>query len=391
MTSTSSTSTGPTASDPLARIVASGVSPWLDDLSRARLRSGGLADLVRTAHVLGVTTNPTIFDKAIADGEAYDEQVAALAAEGADAEAAVRALTTDDVRTAADLFAQLLPDPRPGDARVSIEVDPRLAHDTEGTIEQARALWRLVDRPNVYIKIPATTEGLAAIPAVIAEGISVNATLIFSPDTYRAVANAYVDGLEQAHVAGVDLSTIASVASVFLSRIDAAVDPLLTEVGTEEALGLRGRTALAGARVSYEAFTEIFSSPRFTDLAAAGAHVQRPLWASTGTKNPDYPDTLYVDELVAPDVVNTMPEQTLRAAADHARVPEGDGPFDTVTPNVADAHAVLEAVVRVGVDYDGALADLERDGVSSFIASWENLLLTVADSLEQARAAGNGH
>lgn len=370
-------------SDPLARIVEQGVSPWLDDLSRARLDTGNLADLVRDAHVLGVTTNPTIFAHAIADGEAYSAQVAELAAAGADAEAAVRALTTDDVRRAADLFAQLLPQARHGDARVSIEVDPRLAHDTEGTIAQARELWRLVGRENVYIKIPATPEGLPAITEVIAEGISVNATLIFSVDTYRAVANAYVDGLERAQVAGLDLSRIASVASVFLSRIDAAVDPQLTEIGTPEALALKGTTAVAGARASYGAFREIFTSPRFTDLAEAGAHVQRPLWASTGTKNPDYPDTLYVDQLVAPDVVNTMPEKTLLASLDHARVP-AEGPFDTVTDAVEDALATLAEVERVGVPYADVLAQLTREGVASFISSWESLLETVTRSLDAA-------
>lgn len=375
-----------TATDPLATIVASGVSPWLDDLSRARLTSGNLAELIRTRHVQGVTTNPTIFDKAIADGEAYAEQVGELAASGADAEATVRALTTDDVRTAADLFAELLPEHRHGDARVSIEVDPRLAHDGEGTIAQARELWRLVDRKNIYIKIPATTEGLGAITAAIAEGISVNATLIFSVDTYRAVANAYIDGLEKAHAAGIDLSTIASVASVFLSRIDTAVDKALTEVGTPMALEMRGRVAIAGAIASYEAFTEIFDSPRWQVLAQAGARVQRPLWASTGTKNPDYPDTMYVDELVAPDVVNTMPEKTLQASHDHARVEEGADVVDTVRTRFGEARTVLTEVVRAGVDYEGILAELERDGVASFIASWENLLTTVADSLEQAKA-----
>lgn len=376
----------PSAS-PLHRIVESGVSPWLDDLSRARLRTGNLATLIRTAYVLGVTTNPTIFDKAVADGEAYAEQLELLARQGADAEAAVRALTTDDVREAADLFAQLLPEARPGDARVSLEVDPRLAHDTDATIEQARELWRLVDRPNVYIKIPATTAGLRAITAVTAEGISVNATLIFSPDTYRAVAQAYVDGIERAHLAGLELGRIASVASIFLSRIDAAVDPLLTQIGTPQALELRGRTAIAGAQVAYEAFTEIFSSPRWEPLAQAGAHLQRPLWASTGTKNPAYPDTMYVEELVAPHVVNTMPEKTLLASLDHARLPAGTGPVDVITPAFAQAHQVLDDVTREGVDLAEVVADLERDGVASFVASWQNLLTTVADVLEQAKDA----
>lgn len=376
-----------TASQPLARIVASGVSPWLDDLSRARLRSGNLAELVTSGHVLGVTTNPTIFDKAIADGAAYADAVAALAAAGADTEEAVRTMTTDDVRAAADLFARLLPDPRHGDGRVSIEVDPRLAHDTEGTIAQARELWRIVDRPNIYIKIPATPEGLLAITEAIAEGISVNATLIFSVDTYRAVAHAYVDGLERAHDAGVDLAPIASVASVFLSRIDAKVDPVLDELGTPEAAALRGTAAIAGARAAYEAYQEIFSSPRWEDLAADGAHAQRPLWASTGVKDPTFFDTRYVDELIAPDVVNTMPEATLQASADHARLPAGDGAVDTVTPNIAEATEQLDALLRVGVPYEALLAELTKEGVASFIASWENLLATVTDSLEKARKA----
>lgn len=372
------------ATDPLARIVESGVSPWLDDLSRARLVSGNLTELIRTRHVLGVTTNPTIFDKAIADGEAYAEQVAALAAAGATVEEAVRAMTTDDVRAAADVFAAELPQARQGDARVSIEVDPRLAHDTEGTIAQARELWSLVDRSNVYIKIPATPEGLLAITEVIAEGISVNATLIFDVDTYRAVALAYLDGLERAKAAGLDLSVIASVASVFLSRIDAKIDPVLEGIGTPEALELRGTAAIAGARATYGAFLEIVGSPRWQALAEAGAQVQRPLWASTGTKNAEYPDTMYVDQLVVADVVNTMPEKTLLASFDHARLPAGEGAFDTVTGAVTDAQATLEAVVRVGVPYEEIIATLTREGVDSFIASWENLLGTVTAALQDA-------
>lgn len=371
-------------SDPLSRIVASGVSPWLDDLSRDRLRSGNLADLIRTRHVLGVTTNPTIFDKAIASGETYGEQVAELAATGAGAEDAVRAMTTQDVREAADLFAAELPSARPGDARVSIEVDPRLAHDTAGTIAQARELWRLVGRENVYIKIPATAEGLPAITEVIGEGISVNATLIFSLDTYRAVANAYIAGLEMAHVAGLDLSKITSVASVFLSRIDAKVDPHLDAIGTPEATALRGHAAIAGAGASYGEFRTIFSSPRWQSLADAGANVQRPLWASTGTKDPAFPDTLYVDQLIAADVVNTMPEKTLQASFDHARFDTEQGPVDTITPALSSSLDVLGTLVRIGVPYDELLAELETEGVASFIASWENLLATVEASLAAA-------
>lgn len=374
-------------SDHLARIVESGVSPWLDDLSRARLTTGNLAALVTSHHVLGVTTNPTIFEKAISGSDAYADQVRELAGRGADADAAVRAMTTDDVRAAADLFAQAIPDPVHGDARVSIEVDPRLAYDAAGTLEQARALWALVDRPNVYIKIPATPEGLVAISDVIAEGISVNATLIFSPDQFRAVANAYVAGLERAHEAGRDLSQIASVSSLFLSRIDASVDALLEQSGSENTTALQGRTAIAIARVCYEVFGEVFTSPRWEDLAALGAHPQRPLWASTGTKNPDYPDTMYVDRLLAPQVVNTMPEKTLVAAADHARLPFGAGPVDTITSAIGDAHAVLEEVTQAGVDLAEVAATLQRDGAASFVTSWENLLATVTESLAKAADA----
>lgn len=372
--------------DLLARVVESGVSPWLDDLSRSRLTSGNLADLIRTHHVLGVTTNPTIFEKAIAGSDAYAEQVRALAAEGADADAAVRAMTTDDVRDAADLFAEQVPDPVQGDARVSIEVDPRLAYDAAGTLAQAKELWQLVDRRNIYIKIPATPEGLTAISDVIAEGISVNATLIFSPDHFRAVANAYVVGLERAHAAGRDLAQIASVSSLFLSRIDASVDAALAETGSENTPALQGRAAIATARVCYEVFGEVFGSPRWEELAAVGAQVQRPLWASTGTKNPEYPDTMYVDRLLAPQIVNTMPEKTLLATGDHARLPLGAGPINTITSAIGDAHAVLEEIEAAGVELAPIAEKLQRDGAASFVTSWENLLDTVTASLTEAQA-----
>lgn len=367
----------------LQRISDAGVAVWLDDLSRDALVSGDLARLIAERNVVGVTTNPTIFAKALSAGTAYDEQLGQLAAAGADTDAAVLALTTDDVRNACDLFMDTFHATDGKDGRVSIEVDPRLARDTEATIASAHKLWNTVDRPNLCVKIPATVEGLPAITAATAAGISVNVTLIFSLDRYRAVTQAYVDGLEKAQQAGIDLTTIRSVASVFLSRIDAKVDASLEEIGTEEALALRGKTAIAGARLCYQVFEEVFATPRFAALAADGAHRQRPLWASTGTKNPTYPDTMYVDELVAPDVVNTMPHKTLDAVYAHSQA-TGE---DTVHGTYEASRAVLDDVVRLGVPYEKILADLESDGVDSFEASWAELLATVTDGLQSAAKA----
>lgn len=367
-----------TAGDALARISAAGVSVWLDDLSRDALQDGTLADLVATRHVVGVTTNPTIFATAVADGHAYDEQLRALGAAGTSVEDAVTTITTDDVRAACDLFSAVYEATGGRDGRVSIEVDPRLAHDTEATVAAASALWRTVDRPNVMIKIPATVEGLPAITAAISAGISVNVTLIFSLDRYRAVAQAYVDGLEQAEAAGIDLSSIRSVASLFLSRIDTQVDAALDEIGTPEAADLRGAAAVANARLAYEIYEQIFSTPRFAALA--GAHPQRPLWASTGTKDPSYPDTKYVDELVTSDVVSTMPRATLEAVADHGAA-TGE---DVVRGTYDAARETLDAIARLGVPFESILTDLESAGVASFEKSWAQLLDTVATGLGTA-------
>ena len=368
----------------LARISEAGVSVWQDDLSRTGLNSGDLAQVIAERHVVGVTTNPTIFAKAVSEGTAYDDQLDKLAASGADVDAAVLELTTDDVRTACDVFRDTFEATDGKDGRVSIEVDPRLAHDTEATIAEARKLWNTVNRPNLFVKIPATKEGLPAIAAATAAGISVNVTLIFSLDRYRAVTQAYLDGLERAQQAGVDLTTIRSVASIFLSRIDAKVDDSLAEIGTDEAMGLRGRAAIAGARLCYEVFEEVFETPRFAALAADGAHRQRPLWASTGTKNPDYPDTMYVDELVVADVVNTMPRKTLEAVEDHSPATGAD----TVHGTYEQSKKVLDDVVRVGVPYDKLLAELESEGVSKFEKSWDELLQTVRDGLQAAAQKG---
>jgi len=367
-------------SGPLARLSEAGVAVWLDDLSRERLRSGNLAALVERG-VVGVTTNPTIFASAISQGDAYDEQLRALAAQGADVDAAVFALTTDDVRAAADVLRPVHDRTDGVDGRVSIEVDPRLARDTAATVESAKALWAAVDRPNVLIKIPATVEGLPAITAVLAEGISVNVTLIFSLQRYADVLDAYQAGLEQAKANGHDLSTIASVASFFVSRVDAAVDPRLDALGTPEAAELRGKAALANARLAYGIYEEVVASERWQALAAAGARPQRPLWASTGVKDPAYPDTLYVDELVVAGTVNTMPEKTLEAVADH-----GGDAHDTVTGTQSDAATLLDRLVALGIDIDDVAAELEVDGVAKFEASWEQLLAKVSEGLGLAAA-----
>ena len=365
----------------LQDLAANGVSVWLDDLSRDRIRSGNLQELIDTRGVVGVTTNPTIFQAALSEGHAYDEQVDELAAAGTSLDEAVFALTTRDVRDACDVLLPVHEATGGQDGRVSIEVDPRLAHDTERTVAEARALAAAVDRPNLLIKIPATIEGLPAITRVVAEGISVNVTLIFSLDRYRAVMNAFLTGLEQAREQGRDLAGIRSVASFFVSRVDTEVDKRLDAIGSEEAAALRGRAGIANARLAYQAFEEVTSTPRWASLAAAGAHPQRPLWASTGVKDPAYPDTMYVTELVAPDTVNTMPEKTLDAVADH-----GEIRGDTVRPNYDDAAEVLDALERLGVSYADVVALLEREGVDKFEKSWTDLIGGVARELEKATA-----
>ena len=367
--------------DRLEALSAAGVSVWLDDLSRERIETGNLEELVKDRSVVGVTTNPTIFASALADGERYDDQLRRLAADGADADAAIRAITTDDVRRACDVLAPVA-ERTSADGRVSIEVDPGLARDTEGTIAQARDLWRTVDRPNCFIKIPATEQGLPAITAAIAEGISVNVTLIFSIDRYRAVMDAYLTGLEKARDAGLDLSAIASVASFFVSRVDSEVDKRLDAIGGDEAASLKGEAAIANARLAYAAYEEVFSTDRWRVLAEAGAKVQRPLWASTGVKNPDYPDTLYVSELVVADTVNTMPEKTLEAFADH-----GEVRGDTVSGAADQAQAVMDRIRAVGVDMDDVLVVLEDEGVQKFDDSWAELVQTVEQQLAGARDA----
>ncbi len=367
--------------DPLADLSAAGVAVWLDDLSRERLRSGNLADLVKARHVVGVTTNPSIFQKALADGAAYDEQVRDLARRGVDLGEAVRALTTYDVRWACDVLRPVYDDSDTVDGRVSIEVDPRISADADRTLAEAKALWWLVDRPNLYIKIPASKEGLPAITKALAAGISVNVTLIFSLDRYRAVMDAFLAGLEAARDAGLDLAPIGSVASFFVSRVDSEIDKRLADQHGEDH-ALRGKAALANARLAYEAYEEVVSSDRWKALAAAGARPQRPLWASTGVKDPAYDDTMYVVELVAPGTVNTMPEATLEAVADHGVV-RGD----TVTGSYEDARTVLADLAEAGIDLDEVTKLLEAEGVQKFEDSWEQLLASVTDQLAKATEA----
>ena len=364
----------------LAALSAAGVSVWLDDLSRDRLQTGNLQELIDTKCVVGVTTNPSIFQAALSKGHSYDAQVAELAERGADVDATIRTVTTDDVRNACDVLAKQYELSNGVDGRVSIEVDPRLAHDTDKTILQAIELWKIVDRPNLLIKIPATLAGLPAITAVIAEGISVNVTLIFSVERHRAVMDAYLAGLEAAKQAGHDVSKIHSVASFFVSRVDTEIDKRLEKIGSDEALALRGQAGVANARLAYAAYEEVFvGGARYEALKADGARLQRPLWASTGVKNPEYSDTLYVTELVAPNTVNTMPEKTIDAVADHGVITG-----DTVTGTAGAAQEVFDKLAAAGIDLPDVFKVLEDEGVEKFEKSWLELLEATQGQLDAA-------
>jgi transaldolase len=364
--------------DRLTALSDAGVSIWLDDLSRERIETGNLAELIKDKHVVGVTTNPTIFAGAIGDGERYDEQVRKLVAEDADVHRVLFELTTEDVRNGCEIMTPVFESTK-ADGRVSIEVEPDLAYDTEGTIASAQQLWQAVDRPNVYIKIPATEEGLPAITSTIAQGINVNVTLIFSVERYRGVMDAYLSGLEAARDGGLDLARIFSVASFFVSRVDTEVDKRLDAIGSDEAKALRGKAAVANAVLAYAAYEEVIASDRWKQLADAGANPQRPLWASTGVKNPDYPDTLYVTDLVVADTVNTMPEKTLDAFADH-----GELRGDVVSGKGAEAQAVFDQLEAVGIDLADVFRVLEQEGVDKFTKSWQELVETVEKQMEQA-------
>jgi transaldolase len=373
------------STDTFQALSEAGVSIWLDDLSRQRINSGNLANLITDRHVVGVTSNPTIFAHALVHADDYAAQVSELAARGASVDEAVREITVTDVQLACDVFSGVWESTGGVDGRVSLEVDPRLARQTEATLTQARELWKVVDRPNLMIKVPATAEGLPAITGALANGISVNVTLVFSVQRYREVMMAFFAGLEQARANGHDLAAVTSVASFFVSRVDTEVDNRLEAIGTEQALALRGQAAVANARLAYAAYQQEFATERWARLNAAGARPQRPLWASTGVKNPAYPDTKYVTELIAPGVVNTMPEKTLLALADHGAVPG-----DQVSGTAGQAQRTFDELIEVGIDLDDVFVVLEREGVEKFAASWAELGETVATQLAKATPDSEG-
>jgi transaldolase len=368
-------------SDALADLSAQDVSIWLDDISRDRLRTGNLQDLVDTKHVVGVTSNPTIFQKALEKGTAYDDQVRELKTREVAIDGVIRYLMAYDIRWACDVLRPVFDGSGGKDGRVSIEVDPRLAANTARTTAEAKGLWWLVDRPNVMVKIPATKEGLPSITAATAAGINVNVTLIFGLDRYDEVMDAYLTGLEQAKAAGIDLATIHSVASFFVSRVDTEIDKRLDKLGSDEAKAVRGKAGIANARLAYERFEKVVASDRWQALAADGANVQRPLWASTGVKDPSYDDTMYVVELVAPNTVNTMPEATLDAVADHGVI-RGN----TIAGTYDDARKVLADLEVLGIGYDDVVELLEVEGVQKFEDSFAQLSESVQGQLDAVKS-----
>ena len=364
--------------DALKRLSEEGVAIWLDDLSRKRITSGNLAELIDQQHVVGVTTNPSIFQKAISQGDGYDTQLTDLAARKVTVEEAIRMITTADVRDAADILRPIYDATGGKDGRVSIEVDPRLAHNTRATVAEAKQLAWLVDRPNTLIKIPATEAGIPAIAETIGLGISVNVTLIFSLERYRLVMDAFLTGLEKAKERGLDLSQIHSVASFFVSRVDTEIDKRIDALGTDEAKAARGKAGVANARLAYQTYEEVFSSDRWNALEKAGANKQRPLWASTGVKDKAYKPTLYVDELVAPNTVNTMPEATLFATEE-----QGEIRGNAIAGTYEQARADLDAVEKLGIKYDDVVRLLEEEGVEKFEASWTDLLKSTEAELKR--------
>jgi len=367
--------------DALKALAEAGVSVWLDDLSRTRIQTGSLAQMVERGDSVGTTTNPTIFAKAIGAGSGYEDQLRDLALRGTAVGETLRLLTAWDVRAACDILRPVYDRTSGRDGRVSIEVDPRISGDADRTAAEARGLWWLVDRPNLFIKIPATLAGLPAITASLAGGISVNVTLIFSLDRYQAVLDAFLTGLEQRKAAGGSLAGVESVASFFISRVDTEVDRRLGDINADDMGRLRGQAAIANACLAYEMYERMLASPRWQALAVAGARAQRLLWASTGVKDKAFSDTRYVTELVAPDTVNTMPEATLQAVADHGQV-HGDA----VRGRYAEAHAILDALARVGVDMADVAETLEAQGVASFAKSWDELIASVTAQLEKSGA-----
>jgi transaldolase len=361
----------PAEASPLHRLHGAGQSVWLDYIRRGILDNGELEAMIREHDLRGVTSNPSIFQQAIGESDDYDDAFDLLAADGAEAAEAYESLAVDDIRRACDLFRSVYDAADGRDGFVSLEVSPELAHDSEGTVAEARRLWAAVDRPNLMIKVPGTPAGLPAIERLLAEGMNVNVTLLFSVANHERVMEAFLRGVERRVDAGEPVERIASVASFFVSRVDSAVDAALEAVGTERALSLRGRAAVANAKLAYARFREAFSGPRWARLAAAGAQVQRPLWASTSTKNPAYRDVIYVEELIGPDTVNTMPLATVKAFADHGEVRR------TVDADLEGARAHLAALAEQGIDMDGVTDELQRDGVEKFAASFRDLMRSV--------------
>ncbi len=357
-------------SSSLASISEAGVSIWLDDLSRERLQSGSLLELIDSSYVVGVTTNPSIFSAAISGSDLYKEDILALKSEGLSSSEIVTELTTSDVRSACDLFLPTFLESNQVDGRVSIEVDPRLAYNTSATISQGLYLHGLVNRPNLLIKVPATLDGLPAIEELTAQGISVNVTLIFSVERYELVMDAYLRGIERRVANGLSVAEIHSVASFFISRIDSDIDKKLDDSSSSNPL--RGKAAIANAVLAYEAFLKVSQSARWLKLASLGANMQRPLWASTGVKDKSYDSTRYVIELIAPHCVNTMPEGTLNEVRSH-----GQFRGDTISSEFLHAHKVLSDLTTAGVDFKAVVNFLEDDGVSKFEKAWEELLSNV--------------
>lgn len=376
-----------TNSNPLAAIRSFGQSVWLDYLGRELIDSGGLRRLIEDDGVSGVTSNPAIFERAIAGGSAYDAVIARLTSEGKDPATIYRHLTLGDVAAAADLLRPLHEVTAGADGFVSLEVSPHLAYDSEGTVREARELWAALDRPNVLIKVPATRAGLPAVRRLVAEGINVNVTLLFGLARYREVAEAYLAGLEARLQAKRSLRGVASVASFFLSRIDTLVDSLLEEIAkrggpdTTKAARLEGEAAVASAKLAYRDYQAIFSDKRFRSLADRGARPQRLLWASTSTKNPAYPDTKYVEPLIGPDTVNTMPLETLDAYRDHGR------PAATLSADVGRAEAVLAGLREVGIGIDAIAQQLEEEGVQKFVEPYDKLLASIERKAHGSRRA----
>src|SRR3954452_24746197 len=359
----------------LREISEQGQAVWLDNISRALIEDGELERLVKEDGVSGVTSNPTIFEKAIAGSDRYDEALEECARKGMEARETFFELGFRDIRDGCDILRQVFDDTEGQDGYVSFELPPELSDDADGSVEQAKLIRTRIDRPNVLIKVPATEAGVEAFEELTADGVSVNVTLLFDVGRYEDIANAYVNGLERRHEAGEPIDRIASVASFFVSRVDGKIDAKPDELGRED---LKGKAAIANARIAYESFQRIFSGERWETLAATGANVQRPLWASTSTKNPDYPDTMYVDELIGPHTVNTMPDATIEAARDHAHVAR------TVDKDVEGAHKLMDELREIGIDVDHIVkVELVEEGVASFAKSFDSMIESIA---EKARA-----